>query len=236
VERLDFPSVGRPYLVANFVETVDGKVQGPGAGYWPIGSEADFELLLDVRAQCDALVHGRQTALAFDHVQRLASEPFARRLKEAGRTDHYTYVVLSAHPDEALLSHIDPASAPLRVVLVTTEAAKLPSAPAGVEIWRCGDGPEIDLAAFRVRAGKENLGRLTLEAGPRLFGAFVQARLVDELLVTIAPKLFGTAFGTPTMINGVLFEPDTVPALELVSVRGANNEIFARYRFKEVAK
>jgi riboflavin biosynthesis pyrimidine reductase len=226
--------VNRPYVVANFVQTVDGKVQGPGAGYWPVGSKADLESLLDVRAQCDVLVHGRQTAMSHDHIKRLGSPEFQNRLVEQGRDAPYIYLVLSAHPDAALLAHLDPGAANLRVILVMTELAEAPEAPRGVEVWRCGGGPEVDLMGLRQRMSHEGWRRVTLEAGPRLFGAFVAAKLVDELLVTIAPKLFGTAFGTPTMINGVLFKPDEVPLLTLLSVERRGNEIFARYQFKEV--
>src|SRR6185369_13347396 len=55
-DQHSFEAAGRPYLVANFAQTIDGKVQGPGAGYWPVGSGADHELLLDLRAECDVLV------------------------------------------------------------------------------------------------------------------------------------------------------------------------------------
>jgi riboflavin biosynthesis pyrimidine reductase len=226
--------VNRPHVIANFVQTVDGKIQGPGAGYWPVGSKADLESLLDLRAECDVLVHGRQTAMNHEHIKRLGSPEFQSRLVKQGRDKPYVYVVLSAHPDALLLEHLDPGEADLRVVLVTTGLAEVPQAPKGVEVWRCGDGEEVDLAGLMERMGQEDWHTATLEAGPRLFGAFVEEKLVNELWLTIAPKLFGTAFGTPTMINGVLFGPDEVPLLVLQSVKQRGDEIFARYRFKEV--
>ncbi len=219
-------------LAANFVMTVDGKVQGPGAGYWPIGSERDLDQLLKLRAGSDGLIHGRMTALGHDHIGRLGSAKFQARL--TGR--RYQYVVVSAHPDELLLGHIDPAGAPLRVVLATTEDAEVPAdMPAGIELWRLGR-VEVDLKALAERLKAEGWRAGALEAGPRLFGAFVAAGLVDDLYVTIAPKLFGTSLGTPTMINGVLFKPDEVPRLELVSSSAQGGEVYLHYRFPEAAK
>ena len=234
LKRLDFPALDRPYLVANFVQTLDGKVQGPGAEYWPIGSEADFESLMDLRAQCDVLLHGRSTALSFNHLGRLSSPEFTARLEHLGRKTPYTYMVLSAHPDSVLLQAIDPKTTGIRVVLVTTEGAALPKVPRGVAVWRCGDGADVDLELVRSRMGEAGFRMVALEAGPRLFGAFVAEKLVDELLLTIAPKLFGTAFGTPTIINGLLFKPAEVPLLELVSVKSQDSELFLRYKFREV--
>src|SRR6185369_10046808 len=130
---------------ANFAQTIDGKVQGPGAGYWPVGSGADHELLLDLRAECDVLVHGRLTAMSHEHVSMLNSAAFRGRLKEHGRTRGYVYVVISAHPDAELIQHIDPKDSGLRVIVVTTDGAEVPELAEGVEVWRCGDGEEVGL-------------------------------------------------------------------------------------------
>jgi 5-amino-6-(5-phosphoribosylamino)uracil reductase len=225
---------GRPYIVANFVSTVDGKVAGPGDGYWPIGSDEDLEQLLALRAECDVLVHGRQTALSSVHLNRLYAPEFQARLVHNGHVKPYIYMVISAHPDEVLISHVAPSAGSLRLVLVTTDVAALPAElPDGLEVWRCG-ADVVDLVRLRQMMHDDGIRRCALEAGPRLFGAFVAERLVDELRVTIAPKLFGTSFGTPTMIGGVLFAPSEVPVLELLSVRRHEDEIYACYRFKEV--
>ncbi|HVQ44865.1 MAG TPA: RibD family protein [Candidatus Saccharimonadia bacterium] len=217
-------------LAANFVMTVDGKVQGPGADYWPIGSAADLAQLLDLRAQCDVLVHGRLTAMSHDHLGRLRSPEFGAALARYEHAGPYVYVVVSAHPDEALLAQVDPKGAVLRVIVATTEEAQLPSVPAGVEVWRQGSG-QVDLPALHDRMAAEGWRAGALEAGPRLFGAWVAAGLVDDLYVTVAPKLFGTSFGTPTMINGVLFAPDEVPELELLDHRAEGDEVYLHYRF-----
>ncbi len=233
MERFEFPALDRSYMVANFVQTLDGKIQGPGAGYWPIGSADDLAALLDLRAQCDGLIHGRQTALGHRHLERLSSSEFQALLAKSGHTKPYSYIVLSAHPDAVLLEHIAPAGRPVRVVLVTPEAVELPVLPEGVEVWRIGRD-EIDLPALRKKLHEDGLKKVDLEAGPQLFGAFVAAKLVDELFLTIAPKLFGTSFGTPTMIGGRLFEPDQVPQLTLVSSKANGDELYLRYRFNKV--
>ncbi|MFZ3127387.1 MAG: bifunctional diaminohydroxyphosphoribosylaminopyrimidine deaminase/5-amino-6-(5-phosphoribosylamino)uracil reductase RibD [Rhodoferax sp.] len=50
---------------------------------------------------------------------------------------------------------------------------------------------QVDLAAMLLDLGKREINELHVEAGHRLNGALIQAGLVDELLVYLAPKLLG---------------------------------------------
>ena len=71
---LTFPTIkGRPFFYTNFVQTIDGKVQvtGDPKAYWPLGSEVDYQTLVTLRAQADALVHGKNTAVAFPILKNL---------------------------------------------------------------------------------------------------------------------------------------------------------------------
>lgn len=50
---------------------------------------------------------------------------------------------------------------------------------------------QVDLPAMLLDLGKREINELHVEAGHRLNGALIQAGLVDELLVYLAPKLLG---------------------------------------------
>lgn len=50
---------------------------------------------------------------------------------------------------------------------------------------------QVDLAAMLLDLGKREINELHVEAGHRLNGALIQAGLVDELLLYLAPKLLG---------------------------------------------
>jgi riboflavin biosynthesis pyrimidine reductase len=88
-------------------------------------------------------------------------------------------------------------------------------------------GPDgwIDLGE-RLRALRgEGVRALLCEGGPRLHGSLQAAGLVDELFLTIAPKLAGGE--APRILEGEL--PGTAP-LELVWLLESDGELFARYR------
>ncbi|AVX39228.1 bifunctional diaminohydroxyphosphoribosylaminopyrimidine deaminase/5-amino-6-(5-phosphoribosylamino)uracil reductase RibD [Yersinia massiliensis] len=65
--------------------------------------------------------------------------------------------------------------------------------PANVEqilLPRHGNG--VDLVLLMMQLGKRQINSVWVEAGPQLAGALLQAGVVDELIVYIAPKLLGS--------------------------------------------
>lgn len=88
-------------------------------------------------------------------------------------------------------------------------------------------GPEgpVDLPALLRELRKEGVRALLCEGGPTLHGALQAAGLVDELFLTIAPKLSGGE--GPRILEGPLPE---VAELELAWLLEDGGELFARYR------
>ena len=106
---------------------------------------------------------------------------------------------------------------PLRVVLdsklrTPPEAKALPAllvhcadAPArtaqleqaGAQTWRAPRDPRgrIDLGAVLDELGRREINELHIEAGTTLNGAWLEAGLVDELLIYLAPRLIGPGLG-----------------------------------------
>ena len=75
----------------------------------------------------------------------------------------------------------------------STEAeAELAAAGAGVmRLPQCGG--RIDLESVLESLAARGINELMVESGPTLAGSFLQAGLVDELVVYIAPHLMGHA-------------------------------------------
>jgi len=86
------------------------------------------------------------------------------------------------------------------------------------------DGP-VDLTALLRSLAEEDVRALLCEGGPTLHGALQALGLVDELFLTIAPKLVGGE--GPRIVEGVL--PETA-GLELAWLLEQDGELFARYR------
>jgi len=88
-------------------------------------------------------------------------------------------------------------------------------------------GPQgrADLPALLRLLREEGVRALLCEGGPTLHGSLQAAGLVDDLFLTIAPKLSGG--GAPRILEGEL--PDVAP-LELAWLLEEDGELFARYR------
>jgi riboflavin biosynthesis pyrimidine reductase len=89
-------------------------------------------------------------------------------------------------------------------------------------------GPEgrVDLAALLRSLHAEGVRALLCEGGPTLHGSLQAAGLVDELFLTIAPKLSGGGV-PPRILEGEL---DDVVPLQLAWLLEQEGELFARYR------
>jgi diaminohydroxyphosphoribosylaminopyrimidine deaminase/5-amino-6-(5-phosphoribosylamino)uracil reductase len=88
-------------------------------------------------------------------------------------------------------------SLPGEVLVLTTRALDEPKAEAlraaGARIDRiAGDAEHCDLRAVIEHLGKLEINDVWVEAGAGLNGALLQAGLIDELIIYMAPRLLGS--------------------------------------------
>ena len=215
----------RPYVVANFVSSVDGRAafEGRSGG---LGDDTDRELFLTLREQVDAVMAGTGTLRA-ERYGRLVRDPERRAAREAAglRPDPLAVVVsrsLNVPVDIPLFG--DPEST---IVVYTSADGDLPDCPADVRLVRLDPAGMTMTAALRDLRAEHGVRSLLCEGGPTVFGALVHERVADELFLTLAPKLAG---GTDplTIVQG---PPMPEPAgLELVWALEAGGALFLRYR------
>lgn len=224
-----------PFFYSNFVTTIDGKVQARNdqtGKYWPIGSPLDYETLLWLRAHADVLIHGRKTAVGFNTLKTLGKKEFREKRKKLNKNKDLIYMVLSNHPNDQLFQALTNPPAGVQSVLVTSNQYHQlqPQGLRSVKVIKMGsDG--VDLHALTNYFKKNNLQKILVEGGPTLFASFMKENLIDEMFVTIAPKIFGDADNTKTMVEGYLFPPTKIPQFKLISTKNANSELYLRYRF-----
>ncbi|GHF61345.1 riboflavin biosynthesis protein RibD [Deinococcus metalli] len=176
----------RPWVVAKYAMTLDGKVAAVGEGNGAVSGSLARERAMHWRDELDALAVGSGT-LALDRPalttrgvpggrdprpivfdRHAASDPHARAWRPGG--------VLVTAPDVRADAH---------------EAA-------GVTVVRAGTLPD----ALTHLAGL-GISSVLLEGGPTLLGAFLAAELVDEVRVFIAPKVLGA--GLSPLVEPVRF-------------------------------
>ena len=72
---------------------------------------------------------------------------------------------------------------------------------------------------------------ILVEGGPTLLASFLKEDLIDEIFLTISPKIFGSEKDTTlTLVEGYLFPPKKIKKFKLISVKKLGDEVFLRYR------
>jgi riboflavin biosynthesis pyrimidine reductase len=197
------------------VATLDGRaaVNGSAVG---IGSAADHRLLFELRAEADVVLHGAGTVRADPLSARVPHDLSAARVSRGlspqpiGAIATRTGNLPSRHPyyDSATLVYVT-SDRQVPVELPTVEVCRVQGVTGIVE----------DLASRGVR-------RVLCEGGPTLNSALFQAHLIDEIFLTLAPKLLGGE-SPLTIVKGPNFDP--MLRLELRSLVELEGELFLKY-------
>lgn len=212
----------RPYLALNMVSTHDGKA----AIDWRtrgISTELDRELFHHLRTQADAVMVGAGTVRA-ERYGTITKTPELRAKREAeGSRPVPLAVVVSGRLDLPLdLPLLNDPEQP--VVIATASEDTLPGLGEQVTYERVGDDLPLLMARLRSEHG---IRSVLCEGGPTLNSFLLAADLVDELFLTLHPKLLGGAAALTIVAGRELVEP---VELELVSLAEGGNELYTRWR------
>lgn len=233
-EDLELPPPGRrdaarPYVVVNVVSSVDGRTAIAGKSS-RIGSRTDRQAMRTLRSKADAVMIGAGTlraekiSLGLDGGELGASPPMAVMVTATGNLPvetnlirHRRQKLLVLLPDKAA----DDAADRLRR---QADVVRVPST--------CSDA--IDLrSAIKILKADHAVELLIVEGGPSLTHALISGHLVDELYITLAPKLLGgSAPQAPSVLEGHQLERGVVK-MNLVAVHQADGELFLRYSLGE---
>jgi riboflavin biosynthesis pyrimidine reductase len=131
-------------------------------------------------------------------------------------------------PAAAMVSGADEQNPPL--ICTPAPASLNPAVAAVCDVWEFPECP-LDLAKVLARLGeRRGVRRVLCEGGPTLLRSLLESGLVDELLLTIAPRLLGDPGGLRLVGGRSPFAPDDAPRLELADLQRAGQELFLRYR------
>jgi riboflavin-specific deaminase-like protein len=214
----------RPYTIVNFIASADGRAAFRGRS-GALGDEADRELFHGLREQADAVLAGTVT-LRTERYGRLVRDPERRRARaQAGRTPEPLACVVTRSGEV-------PTQAPLfsepeaRIVVFSSVPVDLTDCRAQVELVSVDPGELTLTTVLRRLRSDFGIGLLLCEGGPTLFGALLEERLVDELFLTLAPKLAGGG-SSPTIASGA--ELAELEPLELVWALEHSSALYLRY-------
>jgi len=219
----------RPHVMLNMISTADGRATLDGRS-GTISESADRALFHGLRSAVDAVLVGAGT-VRVERYGRIIPDAASRELRRRrGLSDEPLACIVSGRVelDEDLPLLREPSA---HVVILTGSEASLPGAAAHVEYVRTGHAGRCELSQAMTELGERyGVQRVLCEGGPHLAWQLLNAGLLDELFLTIAPMLAG---GEPAggealriLAGGELLPPRE---LELLGALSSGGELFLRY-------
>ena len=216
-----------PYVTLNVAVSADGKITTRRRESFALGSREDRRLMDRLRSRADAVVVGANTVRKDGWAIRVR-DAAVRRPRRAG--PHPLNVVLTSRLDlpqrRQFFTHPD-----TEKLVITTRAAP------EVRVRRFERVAEVVvLAGTRIRPAnvvallaKRGMKRILLEGGGELNYSFFRDKVVDEIYLTVTPRILGGS-NAPSAVDGAGFLRRSQVGLELLSSRRRGDEVFLRYR------
>jgi riboflavin biosynthesis pyrimidine reductase len=207
--NIDFPEAppSRPYTFIDMVSTIDGKTIS-GTDKDPVedlGSKADHDLLRRLEGRADAILTG---------AGNLRSVPGLWYPKDKIRA----VATNSGHLNYKTRFFTD---APEKVLVLAPEHVEVPKPYRKIT----NDFTE----AFRILREELGVHVLAVEGGSNLNGQLLPLNLIDELFLTLSPKVkLGECL--PTYAGGEPLPKGSLQKYELLDLDRVGDEVFLRYK------
>ena len=243
------PHPHQPYVIGNFVSTLDGVVSLKVAGHTGGGDISGFnphdQMVMGLlRAAADAVIVGAGTLRASPKILWIAEQTY-RPLAEVyrsfraalGKPQPPLNVIVTARGEIDLgLPVFQSGRVPVLIVTTAEGARRIqtrhPSSAVQIEAVENGDSLSVRSILEAVKRVRSCEVILT-EGGPRLMGDFLAEKRLDDLFLTLAPQIAGRDDVTerPGLVAGKIFAPQQAIWGTLRSIKQGGSHLFLRYSF-----
>ncbi len=204
------------FVFSNLATSLDGKIATASRVHFPLGTLADRKQMQVLRKRSDAIVFGASTLRAYKKTCRVSSA------KEQPINVILSRSLEGISPTWDFFRDLDVR----RVLFVTGEVPK-----ARLHLFRktCEVIPVSNAKQLIKELSNRGIENLLVEGGGEVMWFFVKDNLIDELHLTLTPRILG---GTeaPTLVDGKGFSPTESLKLKLHRIRRVRDELFLVYR------
>lgn len=196
---IKYITTGMPYVTLKIAQSLDGRIAtATGNSQWITSPQARVEAHR-IRSESDAIIVGVGTVLADN--PRLT----VRHIK--GRNP--ARVVLDSHLNTPMESHLLTNDNVHKTIIATTsqDAAKISQIKkTGAHVWEIEEDQSgnISIPNLLKKLAQARMSAVMVEGGARIFTSFLKAKMVDHVLIAIAPKIIGSgieAIGDLGIVN-----------------------------------
>lgn len=211
----------RPYLTLKLAESLDGHIADrKGCSKWISGSKARA-LVQGVRRRVDAVLVGAGTVLKDD--------PSLLPRPDKGRRPFRVVVDASGRLPASRRVFTDEAAS--RTIYVTTPRCPIRRredyAAHGAQVWVLpAAGGGVSLRALMKALHALGVLHVLCEGGAELAGSLIRAKLVDEVILFIAPVVMGG--DGVAAVGGPGWRLDRVPRMKIIETRQVGDDVMIR--------
>lgn len=183
---------GRPLVRVKLAMSLDGRTaMASGESQWITGPAARSDVQR-LRARSCAIVTGVDTVLADDCSLTVRADQLGLPAPECERatTRQPLRVVLDSRGRTPAGAKVLEGAAP--TLLCTAAGVTVPAGSGVEQVELPVAAGGLDLEAVLDELGRRQCNEILVESGARLSGALLQAGLVDELIVYVAPTFMGS--------------------------------------------
>ncbi len=240
----------KPYIIGNFVTTLDGVVAlnapGHNSGVEISGfNQQDHMIMGLLRAIADAIIVGAGTLrVARNHRWTAAyiypplTDAYQQLRNSLGKTAPPLNVFVTEHGNISLDLPVFQSSE-VPILIVTTKQAQsrifAQNIPPSVQISTLESTGSLSARAILLEVTHVRQCDVILtEGGPQLFGDFLAEKCLDELFLTLAPQVAGRDghIERPGLVAGKAFAPEHPLWGKLISIKRSGSHLFLRYAFE----
>ncbi len=183
---------GLPWVRCKMAMSLDGRTaMNSGESKWITGPDARGDVQR-LRARSSAIITGIGSILQDDSSLNVRNDELL--VTNAGKIKHRQplRVIIDSKFRIPLTAKVLQQPGESLVIGAHNNAAKIKLDKAGVNTMLCKNiAGQVDLSDVVLKLAQQQCNELMVEAGSTLSGAFLQAGLIDELIVYMAPKLMG---------------------------------------------
>ena len=189
----------RPMVTVSYAQSVDGSIATRNREQLRLSSHQSMVMTHRIRAACDAVVIGINTLLADNPlltvrlIQGTSPQPIVLdsnlriplQARLLDRTDRRCWLACTDKHDSERIGAVE---------------------RRGAEIIHCRRDRRgmVDLSNLLHQLGRRGIRSIMVEGGSQVITSFIEARLVDQMIITIAPRLVGglSVLDRPAVGNG----------------------------------
>ena len=196
--------MNRPYTFINVAMTADGKIDTFARKGAAISSKQDKQRVDELRAAADGILVGGRTLLDEAPKLTVKSEALREGRVRQGRSPNPIKIGVATVVDIQTDSDFIKAGDSRKVIFTTSQTSNSQLEQLrrlGVDVF-VDDAPRVDLNKMMLTLKNIGVDHLMVAGGGTINFELMRLGLVDELMIYIAPMIFGGA-NAPTLADGL---------------------------------